>query len=169
MCRYAGIGMVPVIAIPYWARVLRMPPVGVNTAGFVQLVTTPHGSDEAGEVVVLSGFRDPARVQYRDCADRLDKRSRARSRVRRQQEGARSLWRRCSSRRTTSRPSGACRWLEAPDLTRPVDNPLTAEPVVIVGYDVLAEPAGRRSGHRREDADAGWHPSCRGRHRAGAI
>jgi predicted permease len=44
-----GIGMVPVIAIPYWARVLRMPPVGVNTAGFVQLVTTPHGSDEAGE------------------------------------------------------------------------------------------------------------------------
>ena len=44
-----GIGMVPIIAIPYWARVLRMPPVGVNTAGFVQLVTTPHGSDEAGE------------------------------------------------------------------------------------------------------------------------
>ena len=44
-----GIGMVPIIAIPYWARVLRMPPVGVSTAGFVQLVTTPHGSDEAGE------------------------------------------------------------------------------------------------------------------------
>jgi ABC-type antimicrobial peptide transport system, permease component len=44
-----GIGMVPVIAIPYWARVLRMPPAGVNTAGLVQLVTTPHGSDEAGE------------------------------------------------------------------------------------------------------------------------
>ena len=45
-----GIGMVPVIAIPYWARVTcAMPPVGVNTAGLVQLVTTPHGSDEAGE------------------------------------------------------------------------------------------------------------------------
>src|SRR6185503_2713595 len=44
-----GIGMVPVIAIPYWARVLRMPPAGVNTDGLVQLVTTPHGSDEAGE------------------------------------------------------------------------------------------------------------------------
>ena len=39
-----GIGMVPVIAIPYWARVLSMPPVGVNTDGLVELVTTPHGS-----------------------------------------------------------------------------------------------------------------------------
>src|SRR5689334_16750921 len=45
-----GMGMVPVIEIPYWARVLRMPPVGVNTAGFVQLVTTPQGSDEAGQL-----------------------------------------------------------------------------------------------------------------------
>src|SRR5262245_24985766 len=41
--------MGPVIAIPYWARVLRMPPAGVKTEGLVQLVTTPHGSDEAGE------------------------------------------------------------------------------------------------------------------------
>src|SRR5262245_21982114 len=44
-----GIGMVPVIAIPYWGRILRMPPVGVNTTGFVELVTTPHGANEAGE------------------------------------------------------------------------------------------------------------------------
>jgi hypothetical protein len=38
---------VPVIAIPYWARVLKMPPVGVKTEGLVQLVTTGRG--EAGE------------------------------------------------------------------------------------------------------------------------
>src|SRR5262245_30897172 len=44
-----GIGMVPVIAIPYWARVLRMPPAGVKTEGLVELVTTPRGSREAGE------------------------------------------------------------------------------------------------------------------------
>jgi putative ABC transport system permease protein len=44
-----GIGMVPVIAIPYWARVLRMPPAGVETDGLVELVTTPHGSREGGE------------------------------------------------------------------------------------------------------------------------
>src|SRR5262249_18595164 len=44
-----GIGMAPVIAIPYWARVLRMPPAGVNTDGLVELVTTPRGSREADE------------------------------------------------------------------------------------------------------------------------
>jgi putative ABC transport system permease protein len=44
-----GIGMVPVIAIPYWARVLRMPPPGVKTDGLVELVTTARGSHEAGE------------------------------------------------------------------------------------------------------------------------
>lgn len=44
-----GIGMVPVIAIPYWARVLRMPPAGVKTEGLVELVTTPRGSRGAGE------------------------------------------------------------------------------------------------------------------------
>jgi predicted permease len=44
-----GIGMVPVIAIPYWARMLRMPPVGMKTDGFVELVTTPQASREASE------------------------------------------------------------------------------------------------------------------------
>src|SRR4051794_17569514 len=39
-----GIGMVPVIAIPYWAKVLRMPPPGVNTETLVELVTTARGS-----------------------------------------------------------------------------------------------------------------------------
>ena len=40
-----GIGMVPVIAIPYWARILKMPPHGVNTDGFVELVTTQRRED----------------------------------------------------------------------------------------------------------------------------
>jgi len=44
-----GIGMVPVIAIPYWARVLKMPPAGVNTADLVEVVTTPHGPREGDE------------------------------------------------------------------------------------------------------------------------
>jgi putative ABC transport system permease protein len=44
-----GIGMVPVIAIPYWSRTLRMPPAGVTTEGLVELVTTPSGSRGAGE------------------------------------------------------------------------------------------------------------------------
>ena len=40
-----GIGMALVIAIPYWARILRMPPYGVKTAGLVEVVTTPIHED----------------------------------------------------------------------------------------------------------------------------
>ena len=35
-----GIGMVPVIAIPYGSRIPRLPPPGVNTEGLVEVVTT---------------------------------------------------------------------------------------------------------------------------------
>lgn len=44
-----AIGMALVIAIPYWARILRMPPAGVKTEGLVQVVTTPRGAREPGE------------------------------------------------------------------------------------------------------------------------
>src|SRR5262245_10972006 len=44
-----GIGMAAVIAIPYWARVLRMPPAGVKTEGLVQLVTMPRAGREPSE------------------------------------------------------------------------------------------------------------------------
>jgi putative ABC transport system permease protein len=43
-----GIGMVPVIAVPYGARILRMPPPGVNTEGLVEVITTTVGSRRAG-------------------------------------------------------------------------------------------------------------------------
>ena len=42
-----GIGMVPVIAIPYASRLSYMPPTGVNTERFVELVTTAAGPHEA--------------------------------------------------------------------------------------------------------------------------
>ncbi len=44
-----GIGMVPVIAIPYASRLTTMPPAGVNTKDLVELVTTavrPHQATE---------------------------------------------------------------------------------------------------------------------------
>ena len=44
-----GIGMALVIAIPLWARVLRMPPAGVKTEGLVQVVTAPRGTRGGGE------------------------------------------------------------------------------------------------------------------------
>src|SRR5262247_3492639 len=44
-----GIGMALVIAIPFWARVLRMPPAGVKTEGLVQVVTAPRDTREGDE------------------------------------------------------------------------------------------------------------------------
>jgi predicted permease len=38
-----GIGMAPVIAVPYLARIPRMPPPGVNTEGLVEVYTTTVG------------------------------------------------------------------------------------------------------------------------------
>ncbi|MEO6221938.1 MAG: ABC transporter permease, partial [Vicinamibacterales bacterium] len=38
-----GIGMTPVIAVPYGARVFTMVPPGLNVDGMVELVTTPQG------------------------------------------------------------------------------------------------------------------------------
>jgi predicted permease len=42
-----GIGMAPVIAVPYASRMLTTPPPGLNTAGLVELVTTPQGPRRA--------------------------------------------------------------------------------------------------------------------------
>jgi hypothetical protein len=54
-----GIGMALVIAIPYWARILRMPPFGVNTAGLVEVVTTPiHEDGSAWSYPDFESLRD---------------------------------------------------------------------------------------------------------------
>ena len=55
-----GIGMALVIAIPYGARILRLPPPGVNTEGLVELVTSSRGPPGRRRVV-LSGPRGSAR------------------------------------------------------------------------------------------------------------
>jgi predicted permease len=44
-----GIGMAPVIAIPYAARLSKIPPPGVNTEGLVEVLTTPLGSRGADD------------------------------------------------------------------------------------------------------------------------
>jgi hypothetical protein len=51
-----GIGMAPVIAIPYGARLLSMPPPGVNTEGLVEIITTAVGPRQAANSVVVSGL-----------------------------------------------------------------------------------------------------------------
>jgi len=53
-----GIGMVPVIAIPYAARISKMPPPGLNTEGLVELLTTPLGSRGADDKWSYPDFVD---------------------------------------------------------------------------------------------------------------
>lgn len=45
-----GIGMVPVIAVPYGTRVFTMVPPGLNTNGLVELFTTPNGPRQASSL-----------------------------------------------------------------------------------------------------------------------
>src|SRR5688572_8592200 len=56
-----GIGMAPVIAIPYVSRVTRMMPPGVNTDDLVQLVTT-----SVGPHLQTEGWSYPDYVDLRD-------------------------------------------------------------------------------------------------------
>ena len=53
-----GIGMVPVIAVPYVSRVTRTPPPGVKTEGLVEIVTTPLGSRQATDAWSYPDFVD---------------------------------------------------------------------------------------------------------------
>jgi predicted permease len=45
-----GIGMVPVIAVPYGSRIFTMEPSGLNTDGLVEVVTTPQGPRQASSL-----------------------------------------------------------------------------------------------------------------------
>ena len=53
-----GIGMVPVIAVPYLARIPRTPPPGVNTDGLVEIITTANGSRPATNSWSYPDFMD---------------------------------------------------------------------------------------------------------------
>ncbi len=53
-----GIGMVPVIAVPYLARIPRTPPPGVKTDGLVEIITTANGSRPATNSWSYPDFMD---------------------------------------------------------------------------------------------------------------
>src|SRR5690349_4613034 len=53
-----GVGMVPVIAVPYFSRVTRTPPPGVKTAGLVEVITTPLGPRGATDAWSYPDFVD---------------------------------------------------------------------------------------------------------------
>jgi predicted permease len=53
-----GVGVVPVIGIPWASRLLMMPPPGVNTAGLVEFVKTARGPREASDRWSYADFED---------------------------------------------------------------------------------------------------------------
>ena len=53
-----GIGMAPVIAVPYGARAVRIPPPLVKTDGLVELVTSQQGPHEPIHVWSYPDFLD---------------------------------------------------------------------------------------------------------------
>ena len=53
-----GIGMAPVIAVPYVARIVRIPPPGVNTEGLVEVITTATESRPAENSWSYPDFMD---------------------------------------------------------------------------------------------------------------
>ena len=53
-----GIGMAPVIAVPYVARIARIPPPGVNTEGLVEVITTATVSRPATNSWSYPDFMD---------------------------------------------------------------------------------------------------------------
>src|SRR5262249_44261509 len=57
-----GIGMAPVIAIPYLSRILTIEPVGVKTEGLVEIITTRVGSRAATD-----GWSYPDYADLRDA------------------------------------------------------------------------------------------------------
>jgi len=125
-----GIGMVPVIAIPYWARILRMPPAGVKTEGLVQLVTTGRG--EAGEFWSYPDFETLRESNTRiamfgwtsgESKVPIDTKAAGRT------ESVATMFVSANYFKTLGLPLARGAGFDARG-----DNPLTAEPVVIVGY-----------------------------------
>ena len=125
-----GIGMVPVIAIPYWARILKMPPHGVNTDGFVELVTTQRREDgetwsypefetlrESNTGIAMFGWTSGASTIAIETPTGV------------RTESVATMFVSTAYFKTLGVPLARGAGFDATG-----DNPLTAEPVVIVGH-----------------------------------
>ena len=128
-----GIGMVPVIAVPYISRITRMPPPGVKTEGLVEVVTTPLGPRGATDAWSYPDF-----VDLRAADPGIDI----------------AGWTGGPSKTAIQTPAGvetksvATMFVSAnyfktvgvalargPGFDQAMDEPLKAEPVVILGYE----------------------------------
>ena len=127
-----GIGMALVIAIPYWARVLRMPPPGVDTEGLVEVVTTPRATRPGGNAWSYADFqalRDAdtgvAMIGWRSGTSKVAIETSADVRL----ESLQTMFVSANYFRTLGVQLARGAGFDATG-----DDPLTAEPVVIVGY-----------------------------------
>ena len=128
-----GIGMVPVIAVPYFSRITRTPPPGVNTEGLVEVVTTPLGPRGATDAWSYPDFMDlraadpgtdlagwtggPTKIAIQTPAG-IETRSFA------------AMFVSANYFRTVG-----VALARGPGFDPSMDEPLKAEPVVILGYD----------------------------------
>lgn len=127
-----GIGMVPVIAIPYWARVLRMPPAGVTIDGLVELVTTPrgaHGADQRWSYPDFETLRESntemSLIGWKNGESQVAIETPAGVRT----ESVATMFVSTNYFQTIGVPLARGAGFDATG-----DNPLTAQPVVILGY-----------------------------------
>src|SRR5688572_8744655 len=135
-----GIGMVPVIAVPYLSRITRTPPPGVTTEGLVEVVTTPLGPRGATDAWSYPDFMD-----LRTADPGIDI----------------AGWTGGPSKTAIQRAAGvetksvATMFVSAnyfttvgvalargPGFDQSMDEPLQAEPVVILGYDFWQKQLG---------------------------
>jgi hypothetical protein len=128
-----GIGMALVIAIPYWARVLRLPPAGVNTDRLVEVVTAPRGTRGAGELWSFLDFealRDAntgvAMIGWKGGEARIALEIPAGVHA----ESVAAMFVSANYFRTIGVPLA-----RGVGFDQTADDPLTAAPVVILGYD----------------------------------
>ena len=128
-----GIGMVPVIAVPYFSRVTRTPPPGVKTEGLVELVTTPLGPREATDAWSYPDFMDlRAADPGIDIAGWTGKPGKIKIQTPAGVE-TRSVATMFVSANYFKTVGVAL--ARGPGFDPGVDEPLTAEPVVVLGYE----------------------------------
>ena len=128
-----GMGMAPVIAIPYGARIFTIPPPGVNTEGLVELVTTPLGPRRADDEwsypdfvdlrdadtgIVMTGWATGASKTTHQTAGGV------------QTQSVPTMFVSANYFRTIG-----VALARGPGFGEVMDDPLNAEPVVILGYD----------------------------------
>jgi predicted permease len=135
-----GIGMVPVIVIPYFSRITRTPPPGVKPEGMVEIVTTPVGPRGATDQWSYPDF-----VDLRAAAPGVDV----------------AGWINGQSKTTIQTPAGIetksvdVMYVSAnyfrvvgvapargPGFDPAMDDPSKAEPVVILGYNFWQKQLG---------------------------